>query len=81
MCRSIKVLRGFETTATDLEIHEAALQYVRKVSGFRAPSAKNSDAFQIAVEAVTVATRALIEEMPPLKSPPVPKRTDRRRLE
>ena len=81
MCRSIKVLRGFEAPATDVEVQEAALQYVRKVSGFRTPSSKNSDAFQAAVEAVSIATRALLEEMPPLKSPPMPKRTDRRRME
>lgn len=81
MCRSIKVLRGFEAPATDLEAQEAALQYVRKVSGFRTPSSKNADAFHAAVEAVSIATRALLEEMPPLKSAPVPKRTDRRRME
>ena len=81
MCRSIKVLRGFESSATEGEVHEAALQYVRKVSGFRSPSSKNAEAFQAAVDAIATATRALLEEMPPLKSPPMPKRTDRRHME
>ena len=81
MCRSIKVLRGFEAPATDAEVQEAALQYVRKVSGFRSPSVKNAEAFQTAVETVALATRALLDQMPPLKSPIVSKRTNRRRLE
>ncbi len=81
MCRSIKVLRGFETDATEQEVAEAALQYVRKVSGYRVPAAKNADAFNAAVEAVTTATRDLLGQLPALKSAPVPKSTNRRRVE
>ena len=61
MCRSIKTLRPpFTEHAADPEFHAAALQYVRKVSGFRAPSAKNKPAFDEAVEAVSAATAALL---------------------
>jgi hypothetical protein len=63
MCRNIKVLRGYEPPATDEEIHAAALQYVRKVSGFRAPSAANQAAFDAAVEAISEATHALLEAL------------------
>ena len=49
MCRSIKTLRGTEAPATDEEIRAAALQFVRKVSGYREPSKKNEDAFLAAV--------------------------------
>ncbi len=59
MCRSIKTLRApYAEQVTDEDMHAAALQYVRKVSGFRAPAAHNADAFNEAVEAVTAATRA-----------------------
>jgi hypothetical protein len=62
MCRSIKRLRepGGEIATTD-EIHEAALQYVRKVSGFRAPSKRNEAAFEAAVEEVAAVSRRLLE--------------------
>ena len=60
MCRSIKVLRTSEREATDLEIAEAALQYVRKVSGFRKPSRLNQNAFDAAVTEVGEATRKLL---------------------
>jgi hypothetical protein len=61
MCRSIKTLRGREVRATDQEITEAALQYVRKVSGYRKPSRLNQAAFDAAVQDVADATRKMLE--------------------
>lgn len=62
MCRSIKRLREpGGTVATEEEIREAALQYVRKVSGFRVPSKRNAAAFDEAVEEVTAVSRRLLE--------------------
>lgn len=61
MCRSIKRLRGPEGLATEPEIREAALQYVRKVSGFREPSNRNREAFEAAVEEVAQASQRLLE--------------------
>ena len=64
MCRSIKTLRApYTEPVTDADMHAAALQYVRKVSGFRAPAAHNAEAFDRAVEAVTGATRSLLGEL------------------
>lgn len=63
MCRNIRMLYNFDPPATDLEIHEAALQYVRKVSGYRTPSAVNEPAFAAAVADVAAATAALIYGM------------------
>jgi hypothetical protein len=60
MCRSIKPLFNFEPPATDDEIHAAAVQYVRKVSGFARPSRANEAAFQMAVEEITAASRRLL---------------------
>jgi hypothetical protein len=60
MCRSIKRLRGPEGVATEDEIREAALQFVRKVSGFRQPSQRNAEAFEEAVDEVTEASRRLL---------------------
>ena len=60
MCRSIKRLREGTVPATEQEIQEAALQYIRKVSGYRAPSARNEDAFNAAVDEVAEASRRLI---------------------
>jgi hypothetical protein len=63
MCRSIKTLRPpvLPEEATDDEIRAAALQYVRKVSGFRAPAAHNKEVFDRAVDAVAEATTALLD--------------------
>lgn len=62
MCRSIKTLRPpYAEAVTDAEVRAAALQYVRKVSGFRAPSRANTGAFDRAVEAVASSTRELLE--------------------
>ncbi|MFT3972298.1 MAG: DUF2277 domain-containing protein [Amaricoccus sp.] len=60
MCRNIRVLHNFEPPATDDEIHAAALQFVRKVSGFTHPSQANDAAFQRAVDDVAAASRRLL---------------------
>lgn len=72
MCRSIKTLRGAEPPATEAEVRAAALQYVRKISGYRAPSRANTAAFEAAVEAVAAATSALLAQLPaaPIRQPP-----------
>lgn len=69
MCRSIKQLRNPEIPATDEEIRAAALQFVRKVSGYRKPSRANEAAFERAVEEVAAATRTLLNEI--IAHPPV----------
>jgi hypothetical protein len=63
MCRSIKQLRNAEIPATEAEIRAAALQFVRKVSGYRKPSKVNEAAFEQAVEEVAEATRKLLEKV------------------
>ena len=60
MCRSIKTLRNFEVPATEEEIRAAALQYVRKVSGYRKPSKVNEDAFEKSVNEIAEATKVLL---------------------
>ena len=64
MCRSIKTLRNAEIPATEEDIRAAALQFVRKVSGYRKPSKVNEAAFERAVEDVAEATQKLLESMP-----------------
>lgn len=68
MCRSIKPLRNMDHTATEEEITEAALQYVRKVSGYRKPSKANEKAFQKAIEDVAEATRNMLKFLGPINS-------------
>ena len=63
MCRNIRTLHNFEPPATADEVHGAALQYVRKISGSAQPSQANAEAFARAVDAVTEATRRLLEEL------------------
>lgn len=63
MCRSIKTLRNAEIPATEEEIRAAALQYVRKVSGYRKPSKVNAEAFERAVEEVARTTQFLLSEL------------------
>ncbi|HEV7908096.1 MAG TPA: DUF2277 domain-containing protein [Pseudonocardiaceae bacterium] len=64
MCRSIKTLRPpFEHDVTEADIRAAALQYVRKVSGFRSPAAHNAEVFQRAVDAITEATAELLAHL------------------
>ena len=64
MCRSIKTLRVLDPPATSEEIEAAALQYVRKISGYRQPSAKNEEAFSRALEEITASTRRLLDSLP-----------------
>jgi hypothetical protein len=61
MCRSIKTLRVRDEVATDEEIRAAALQFVRKVSGYREPSKRNAEAFGAAVDEVAEASRRLLD--------------------
>ena len=63
MCRSIKQLRNSERPATDEEIREAALQFVRKISGYRKPSKVNTAVFDQAVDDVTTVSRALLSSL------------------
>jgi hypothetical protein len=63
MCRNIKTLFNFEPPATELEIRDAALQFVRKLSGFSVPSKTNEEAFERAVEAVAAEARKLIASL------------------
>ena len=63
MCRSIKVLRNPESPATDAEVEAAALQFVRKISGYRTPSKANAAAFDQAVAEVTESSRRLLSQL------------------
>lgn len=64
MCRSIKTLREpYAEHVTEADVRAAALQYVRKISGFRQPARHNAEAFERAVEAVAGATSALLEQL------------------
>jgi hypothetical protein len=63
MCRNIKTLFNFEPPATELEIRDASLQFVRKLSGFTVPSKANEEAFERAVEEVAASARKLIRSM------------------
>ncbi len=61
MCRNIRTLHNFDPPATEEEVHEAALQYVRKISGSTKPSQANAEAFARAVEEVSAATARLLD--------------------
>lgn len=63
MCRNIKTLFNFEPPATEMEIRDASLQFVRKLSGFNVPSKANEVAFDRAVEEVAASARALIASL------------------
>ena len=63
MCRSIKPLRLPDRPATEQEIQEAALQYVRKVSGYRKPSKANEESFNKAINEIAEATKKMLEEL------------------
>jgi hypothetical protein len=63
MCRNIRTLYNFEPPATDDEVHDAALQYVRKISGFTKPSQANAEAFERAVDEVTEISVRLLSEL------------------
>jgi hypothetical protein len=63
MCRNIHTLFNFEPAATEEEVRDASLQYVRKISGFTKPSQANEEAFACAVDEITEATRRLVESL------------------
>ena len=63
MCRSIKTLRGQEPPPTEEEIRAAALQFVRKVSGYRTPAVRNQVAFEMAVDEIADSSRRLLETL------------------
>ena len=63
MCRSIKTLRRPDAPATDDELHAAALQFVRKISGYRRPSRANEQAFNQAVNEIALTSRALLDSL------------------
>jgi hypothetical protein len=63
MCRNIKTLHNFEPPASDREIREAALQYVRKISGYTKPSRANTEAFEEAIDEVEAASTKLLDRL------------------
>ena len=63
MCRSIKQLRNTEVPATEEEIRAAALQFVRKVSGYRKPSKRNEAIFEKAIEEIALSTQKLLDDL------------------
>jgi hypothetical protein len=63
MCRNIQTLYNFEPPATEEEVRSAALQYVRKISGFTKPSPANEEAFERAVDEVTAASARLLDSL------------------
>ncbi len=70
MCRNITELRGLEPPATDTEVHAAALQYIRKVTGVRTVPAASAEAYDAAVATVAAATLTLLAGLPPRRQPP-----------
>lgn len=79
MCRNITTLHGLEPEATGEEIEAAARQYVRKVSGIRAPSLRNAEAFERAIADVSRATTELLGSLPARQRPPATVPPQRRR--
>ncbi len=75
MCRNIRPLFNFEPETTDDEVRDAALQYVRKVSGFTKPSKANEEAFERAVDAVSAATAELLAALT-TNAPPKDRETE-----
>jgi hypothetical protein len=69
MCRNIRTLYNFDPPATEEEIHAAALQYVRKVTGFNKPSKVNEEAFNKAINEITMATKILLNAMKTTSEP------------
>jgi len=63
MCRNIRTLHNFDPPASDEEIREAALQYVRKISGYTKPSQANTEAFEEAIEEVEAASTKLLDRL------------------
>ena len=75
MCRNIRTLHNFDPPATDDEVRAAALQYVRKISGFTKPSQANAEAFERAVEAVAHISEHLLAELE-TNAPPKDRETE-----
>ncbi len=75
MCRNIRTLHNFEPPASEDEVRAAALQYVRKISGFAKPSRANEEAFARAVQAVTLASERLLDELE-TNAPPKDRETE-----
>lgn len=69
MCRSIKQLRFAGAEPTEQELYEAALQFVRKVSGYRKPSQKNQEAFDLAVQEIAASTRKMLDNLVVVPAP------------
>lgn len=69
MCRNIRPLNNYEPPATDDEVRDAALQFVRKISGARSPSKANEAVFQRAVEEIAASTRELVDALVTSASP------------
>jgi hypothetical protein len=69
MCRNIKPLFNFDPPATDAEIHDAALQFVRKLSGYNAPSQRNQKAFDRAVKKISAAAHQLLDSLETSQEP------------
>jgi hypothetical protein len=63
MCRNIQTLYNFEPSATEEEVRAAALQYVRKISGFNKPSRANAEAFEQAIDAVALTSSRLLDQL------------------
>jgi hypothetical protein len=63
MCRNIRCLHNFEPATTDDEVREAALQFVRKVSGSTRPSRANAEAFELAIDEIALATRRMLDAL------------------
>lgn len=76
MCRNIKQLHNFAPPATDEEIRAAAIQFVRKLSGFNKPSAVNAEAFETAVEEITKTSKNLLDALV-INSPPKDREVER----
>jgi hypothetical protein len=79
MCRNIKTLHNFAPPASEEEVRDAALQYVRKISGSTKPSRANAEAFDEAVDAVADATRALLDRLV-TKAPPKDREVEAEKL-
>jgi hypothetical protein len=69
MCRNIKLLFNFEPPATEAEVRDASLQFVRKISGFNKPSKSNEEAFQSAVDEIAAASMRLLASLETNSSP------------
>jgi hypothetical protein len=69
MCRNIRTLHNFDPPATHEEVRDAALQYVRKLSGFNKPSRANEDAFDRAIDAVATASAQLLDQLSTTAAP------------